>query len=139
MIFELDGMAYHTNQSIRKIAWGLGNGYAPCVNRKGGKKRELSTILGAHPRTIAVFYVLDSDDYQQEFFTHQSFILGARADEEGPITLSRDGGVTFSALENCVNTWVPVDSARSQESESQKNDFRLKVLLRYKLDLINCR
>jgi len=85
-----------------------------------------------------VFYVLEGD-YQQEFFSHQSFILAARADEEGPITLSRGGGVKFSSLENCINTWVPVDSEGSEGSESQKNDFRLKVLSRYSLDLINFR
>ena len=138
MIFELDGMAYHRDSSIRKISWGSGNGYAPCLNRKGGKKRDVSAILGAHPRTISVFYVLEGD-YQPEFFSHQSFILAARADEEGPITLSRDGGVQFSGLENCINTWVPMHSERSEGSEMRKNDFRLKVLLRYKLDLINCR
>ena len=139
MIFELDGMACHTNQTIRKIAWGLGNGYAPCLNRKGGKKRDLSAILGAHPRTIAVFYVLDAAECQQEFFSHQSFILSSRADEEGPITLSRDGGVQFSGLENCINTWVPMHSERSEGSEMRKNDFRLKVPSSYKLDLINFR
>ena len=138
MIFELDGMAYHRDSSIRKISWGSGNGYAPCLNRKGGKKRDVSAILGAHPRTISVFYVLEGD-YQQEFFSHQSFILAARADEEGPIALSRDGGVKFSSLENCINTWVPVDYEGSEGSEGRNNDFRLKVLSQYNLDLIKFR
>ena len=129
MIFELDGMAHHTDTGIRRVALREEGGHAPCINPLGSRnrKRDLSAIVGLHAKTVAVFYVLENVALAQEdFFDHQADILSS-ADEAGPIrlhTLGRGGGaVDFRDVENCINTWLPV------HSENQKNntEFRLKV------------
>ena len=124
MIFELDGMARHIDQKITSISLYGGNGSAPCLNPKGGKKRSISTLVGVQPRTVAVFYVLaEGSLFRTDFFEHQQCCL-QRADEEGPIIINKEGLLEFGSLENCINTWV---SMYSTPPASRTNWFRLKV------------
>ena len=102
-------------------------GHAPCINLLGAhnRKRDLSTFVGSHPETVAVFCVLENVALAQEdFFDHQAAIL-SNADEAGPIrlhALSRVGGAAdFRDVGNCINTWLPV------YSEKNNTEFRLKV------------
>ena len=125
MVFELDGMTQHNDQKIANISLYGGNGCAPCLNLKGGKKRPITAMVGAQPRTVSVFYVLVQSLFRTDFFEHQLDLL-RRADEEGPITINRQGLVGFGSLENCINTWVPMYS--NPPTTNRTNWFRLKVL-----------
>ena len=132
MIFELDGMARHTHTGIQQISQFDGSGYGRCLNPKGGRKRDISCITGVHPRTVAVFYILEMGTHaQRTFFGHQRFML-RRADEEGPIELSSEGGrVKFATLPNCINTWIstPPEEINWHTRHPEREFTLLKVLI----------
>lgn len=111
LVFEMDGMATHTHTGIRKVSSHHGRGYGRCLNFKKSRNqgRDLSEIVGIHPRTLAVFYVLDDKvNAQSNFFRHQQFTL-KWADEVGPIEISNHWNEgKFVSLTNCVNNWISV-------------------------------
>lgn len=129
LIFEIDGMARHTHTGIQQISKWKGSGYGRCLNQKGGKKRDISFIAGIQPRTIAVFYILEIDEYaQQNFFYHQQSML-RWADEEGPIDLASEGGqVKFLTVPNCINTWIPTPREEiNWHTQHPEREFQLNV------------
>jgi len=129
MIFLLDGQGRHTHLGIRNLS-GNGMGSAPLLNLRKGpgrKARDLDPITGRKPMTVAAFYVLTAVDINQKaFWLHQAHIL-SRAEEAGPLILSRKGDVKPGSLENCAHTWIP---------ENKENHFRLKELTQPELRLI---
>ena len=132
MIFELDGMARHTHTGIQQISQLNGSGYGRCLNQKGGKKRDISCITGVHPRTVAVFYILEMGEYAQRKFFHQQYYMLRRADEEGPIEMSSEAGrVTFAAIPNCINTWIstPREEINWRTQHPEREFKLLKVLI----------
>jgi hypothetical protein len=137
MIFELDGMARHTHTGIQQISQLNGSGYGRCLNQKGGKKRDISCITGVHPRTVAVFYILELGTHaQRNFFGQQRFML-RHADEEGPIEMSDEGRVKFDTRPNCINTWISTPQEEiNWHTRHPEREFKLKVSSSYVLDLI---
>ena len=130
MIFEMDGMAKHTHTGIQEISKWNGYGYGRCLNQKGGKKRDISFITGVHPRTVAVFYILEIGEYAQaNFFHHQQSVL-QWTDEEGPINLSNEGGrVKFLTVSNCINTWISIPEEEiNWSTQHPEREFKLNVL-----------
>lgn len=130
LIFEIDGMARHTHTGIQQISKWKGFGYGRCLNQKGGKKRDISSITGIQPRTVAVFYVLEIGGYAQEtFFYHQQSLL-QWADEEGPINLGNEGGrVKFVMVPNCINTWISTPAEEiNWNTQHPEREFKLNVL-----------
>jgi hypothetical protein len=132
MIFELDGMATHTHTRIQQISQLNSSGYGRCLNPKGGRKRDISCITGVHPHTVAVFYILEMGTHAQRNFFHQQCFMLRRADEEGCIELSSEGGrVKFVTLPNCINTWISTPQEEiNWHTQHPEREFKLlKVLI----------
>jgi len=132
MVFELDGMARHTHTGIQQISQLNGSGYGRCLNPKGGRKRDISCITSVHPRTVAVFYILEIGAHAQRNFFHEQCFMLRRADEEGPIELSIEGGrVKFGTLPNCINTWIstPQEEINWRTQHPEREFKLLKVLI----------